>query len=120
MSRIIYLFIILFVLASSCQMENKDVSVIYRVSNATADTEISFRDENGNILSEDADFQSLEDKWHYALQLKQGEIVYLTALYHDSSSSVNVEILIDGKIYKQKSSVQEPEKYVIASGIVPF
>lgn len=107
-------------LTIACSKNNQNIEVEYRINNSTAMTAIGFRNEKGLLINDSLDFASNQDIWQYNMQLKRGEIVYLSAIYHDSSSSVNVEILMDGKIYKQKTSVQEPEKYVIVSGIVPY
>jgi hypothetical protein len=62
----------------------------------------------------------VEDIWDFNYTDKRGEIVYISARYTDSTSSVNVKILIDGKVYKQGSSNNEPNKYVTVSGTIPY
>jgi hypothetical protein len=65
-------------------------------------------------------FDSGEDIRSYSFSGEKGDIVYVSAIYTDSASSVKVEILLDGKIYKSGSSNNEPGKYVIVSGTIPY
>lgn len=119
MRKLIYLGIVLVSLLS-CTKENEKQTVKYRVSNATAATNIAYRNEESVIINQTVDFDSPEDIWTHSTEMNLGDIVYLSAVYYDSTSSVTVEVIVDGKIYKQRSSVNEPEKYVIASGTVPY
>jgi hypothetical protein len=119
MRTILVIFVfVLFTIA--CVKENDKVPVQYRVSSAYAETEISFRNDQQDIITEIYPFQSGEDIWTWSGQLLKGEIVYLSTRYTDSASSVKVQILVDGKIYKESSSNNEPNKYLIVSGTVPL
>jgi len=104
----------------SCEKEDEAVPVEYRVSNAYSETEISYKSTDEQLLTEVYTFESGEDIWSYSLDLNRGDIVYLSAVYHDSTSSVKLEVLIDGKVYKQGLSNNEPDKYLIVSGTVPY
>lgn len=119
MKKIIYtiLFVVLMI---SCETESETIQVSYRVSNAFADTEVSYRNSDAQIVSEIVSFQSAEDVWTYDMELRKGEIVYLAAIYQDSTSSVKLQVLMDGKVFKEGSSNNEPGKYVIVSGSIPF
>ncbi|MEZ5082568.1 MAG: hypothetical protein R2750_03850 [Bacteroidales bacterium] len=119
MKKLIHLMIVL-VIVFSCSKENETLKVEYRVSEASAATDITYRNAESEMISETVEFNSSEDAWNLVTDMKRGDIVFVSALYHDSTSSVNVQVLVDGKIIKQKSSVNEPEKYVIASGTVPY
>jgi hypothetical protein len=50
----------------------------------------------------------------------EGEIVFVSAIYKDINSRINVRILIDGKVYKQGASKYDTVRYVTVSGTVPF
>lgn len=116
------LFSIVFVylLLTACETENEKMNVSYRVSNAYADTEISYRNSEAQIISEVVAFNSPQDTWSYDMALNRGEIVYLSAIYSDSTSSVKLQILMDGKVFKEASNNNEPGKYLILSGTIPF
>jgi len=119
MKRLIYLFLISMLIAS-CEKDREVVPVKYQISNAFSPVNIKYRNTDGVVSSETIDFESSEDVWQYSFENKRGEIVYLSAKYSDSTSSVKLMIIIDGKVYKQGSSINEPEKYVTVSGTIPY
>ncbi len=119
MNRIIYILFTAVVLLS-CNKESKEVDVTYRVSKAYSATAISYTNENGIMNTDTVYFDSGEDLWSYSYSGEKGDIVYVSAIYQDSTSSVTVDILLDGKIYKSGSSNNEPGKYVIVSGTIPY
>ena len=109
-----------FLMLLSCDKENATVKVRYEASKAYADTEISYRDGDGQLVKEWVAFESGEDTWRFDMDLKKGDIVYISAMYQDTASSVRLRILIDRKVYKEGTSINEPEKYLIVSGTVPY
>lgn len=119
MKKLIYISIVL-LLFVSCTKDNEKVKVMYRVSNAYAETDVSYMDVDGQLIKENLVFDSGEDIWTYSMEQLHGEIIYLSAVYQDSASSVNLEILVDGKVYKQGSSNNEPQKYLTVSGTIPY
>ncbi len=119
MKKLLYLFAFILILLA-CEKENSNVKVTYKVSNAVAETEIVFRNSDQNIQTINVNFQSATDVWSYSFETKKGEILYVSAIYQDSTSGVNVQILTDGKVYKQGSSKNEPGRYVTVSGTVPY
>jgi hypothetical protein len=119
MKKIKYLFFVLILLVA-CDKEDQKIMVKYRVSNAFAATTLSYRNADDQLIKETVNFESAEDIWQIGMEKKRGDIVYLSAVYEDSTSSVRLEILVDGKIYKSGSSVQEPFKYLTLSGTIPY
>ena len=119
MKKFIYISVVFLILVA-CENENDAANVSYKVSNAYADTEVSYRDCNGITVSNLIEFESGEDVWNYSMKLNRGEIIYLSAVYQDSSSSVNLQIIVDGKVYKQGSSNNQPQKYITISGTIPY
>lgn len=114
------LVIFVYLLMTACETENEKINVTYRVSNAYAETEVSYRNSDAQIVSEVITFNSPQDIWTYDMSLRRGEIVYISAIYSDSTSSVKLEILMDGKLFKEGSNNNEPGKYLILSGSIPF
>jgi hypothetical protein len=104
----------------ACEKEDAAVEVRYQVYNAFAETEITFRNGDKQVVTESVTFESVEDSWNYSMESMQGDIVYLSARYSDTASSVKLRIIIDGKTYKEGSSNNEPEKFVTISGTVPY
>ncbi|MEZ5195169.1 MAG: hypothetical protein R2764_01825 [Bacteroidales bacterium] len=119
MKKLIYIFALLLIILA-CEKEREEVAVKYRVSKAYSDTEITYRDKDAILETEVIQFESVEDIWEYSYSGKRGDIIYISTVYHDSSSSVNVEILLDGKTFKKGSSSNEPDKYVTVSGTIPY
>jgi len=116
----IFTFILGLILLVACQKEQGPVNVQYRVVDGYSDTEITWRNAAGELKSEIIAFESGADQWIQSYEIEKGEIVYLAGIYHDSVSSVKLQILIDGKVYKEKLSENDPGKYVVVSGTVPF
>ena len=119
MKRIVYSAILL-LFFTACDIEKDKLNVTYKVSNASAITEVSYRNSDAQIITELIDFQSAQDVWTYDMELRRGEIVYLAAIYEDSTSSVRLQIQMDGKIFKEGSNTNEPGKYLILSGSIPY
>lgn len=118
MRNLIYIPIILVVIFA-CEKESTIIKVQYKVSKAYSETEITYRDVEKNLKTETVDFQSGQDVWQYSFEGEKGDIVYISTRYVDSSS-VKVQILMDGKIYKEGSSNNEPGIYVTVSGTIPY
>ena len=116
-----FIFLLMAVVSlSSCNKDNPEVDVTYRVSKAYSETVIAYTNEAGIMNTDTVNFDSGEDIWSYSFSGEKGDIIYVSAIYIDSTSSVTVEILLDGKIYKSGSGNNEPGKYVIVSGTIPY
>jgi hypothetical protein len=111
------LFLLLF---SSCLKEEEVMKVQYQVTGSTSAVEISYLDEQGTLQTTNRDFISLNDYWSRTYDAEQGQLIYLSARYTDSTSSVRCRIFIDGKLYKQNASTFDPGRYVIVSGTIPY
>jgi len=118
MKKFVFVLGVVMVIVSCDKAEM--VKVNYRVSKGYSETGIFYRNSEGQVVSETALLESPEDVWTFTSEMERGEIVYLSAIYSDSASSVDVQIKLDGKIYKANSSVNEPEQYVTVSGTIPF
>ena len=119
MKKFIYI-IVLVIFAMACEKDEQQVNVTYRLSNAIAETELSYRNIDGQIIAETVQIESLEDVWTKSQEMNKGDIVYLSAIYYDSTSSVKIQILIDGKVYKEGSNSNSPEEYLTISGTIPY
>jgi hypothetical protein len=119
MKRFIYL-ILAMLIVTACETDRETVVVKYQVSNAYSPVQLKYRNSEGVVISETIDLESVEDIWKYEFEEERGEIVYMSARYADSTSSVKLMIIVDGKSYKQGSSVNEPDKYVTVSGTIPY
>lgn len=113
-----YIFILLVILAS-CEKDNiRQVS--YRVTDSVSGFNIRYLDENGELISDKITTQSAQDVWQYNFESHDGEIVFISTNYKDPASSVKVQILIDGKLYRQSASKNDTISFVTVSGVVPI
>ena len=118
MKRILFLIPILLVLVS-CQ-KDREKQVSYLVTKSISGFDVNYRTTDGSLLSEHIETSSAQDVWQYEFTAEEGDIVFVSAIYDDIASAISVQILIDGKVYKQGSSAQDTVKYVTVSGTVPF
>ena len=115
-------YIIVLVIASffvSCD-KPKEVQVNYRITNSISGFDVNYRDMDGNLVTEKVETQSAQDQWTYNYTTEEGEIVFVSARYTDINSAILIQILIDGKVYKEGSSNADTVKYLTVSGTVPF
>lgn len=110
---------IITIVLSACE-KREDKMVRYTATDATSEFSIQYRDESGKPRNEQVQAESALDKWEYSFMSEQGEIVYLSGKYEDPESALKLIIYIDGKVYKQGSSVGDTVKYLTVSGTVPY
>jgi len=103
----------------SCEKENNNVKVEYRLTKAHNVLDIQFKALEESLIDQTIDFSSRED-WTYTYESKAGNILFLSARCTAKDSLAVLQILIDGKIYKEKTGINEPGKYEIVSGTIPF
>ena len=118
-SKLIILAILSIFIFSSCE-KREDKKVEYRATNAISDYQISYRMPSGELKTETIEATSQQDEWAYSFVAEQGEIVYVSGNYKDINSGLNIRILVDGKVYKQGSSIGDTIRYVTVSGVVPY
>ena len=118
-TKLIILAILGIFVFSACE-KREEKKVEYRASNATSDYQISYRLPAGELKTETIKAISQQDIWSYSFVAEQGEIVYVSGNYKNINSSLNIMILIDGKVYKQGSSIGDTISYVTVSGVVPY
>jgi hypothetical protein len=103
----------------SCEKQ-EDVTVKYIATNAVSEFHLSYRLPSGALQSENITASSIQDQWSYSFTAQQGDIVYLSGNYKDINSGLKLLILMDGKVYKQASTVGDTINFVIVSGVVPI
>ncbi len=118
MKRLIYVLPLLMVLFSCEKSSEKQVS--YIITKSVSGFDVNYRIADGTLVSDNIVTESAQERWQYSYTAEQGDIVFVSAIYKDISSAITVQILIDGKVYKQGSSSQDTVKYVTVSGTIPF
>jgi hypothetical protein len=103
----------------ACQKE-EEVLVQYKISDNNSGFQVNYLDESGELLSEDIEVNSSQDIWSYSFRADRGQIIFISAIYKEINDEIKVALLIDGKIYKQGSSIQDTVNFVTVSGTVPY
>ena len=118
MKKIIYIIPLIIILFSCEKTKEKQVS--YIITKSISGFDVNYRTADGTLMMEKIETASAEDRWNYSFTADEGDIVFVSAIYKDITSAINVQILIDGKVYKQGSSNQDTVSYVTVSGTVPY
>jgi hypothetical protein len=118
MKKLIYILPLLLLFTACDKIQEKKVS--YVITRSVSGFDVKYRNADGTLIGEKIITESAEDRWTYDFMADEGDIVFVSAIYKDLSSSILVQILIDGKVYKQGSSKQDTVSYVTVSGTVPF
>jgi choline kinase len=118
MKKLLYILPVLLLLIS-CQKENEK-KVSYLITKSVSGFSVNYRNVDGTLIKENIEVSSAEDRWQYEFMAEEGDIVFVSAIYKDINSAINVQVIVDGKVYKQGSSKQDTVKYVTVSGTVPF
>lgn len=105
---------------SSCEKFSEEKQVSYLVSDCETGFNVTYRDKKGTLIKEEINAVSAEDKWEYSFTGRQGEIVYVSAIYKDINSEINVSIIINEKTFKQASSKYDTLNFVTVSGTIPY
>jgi hypothetical protein len=112
-------FILLIVMAFSCEKENEH-QIIYRITDSVSGFDVRYLNESGLKVTEKITTQSAQDIWEYSFLSADGGIVFVSANYKDPESAVKVQIMVDGKLYKQAASKNDTIMYVTVSGVIPI
>jgi hypothetical protein len=119
MKNSILFIAVIAILFASCE-KREDKQIKYVATDATSGFTINYTDAGGNIQSENVEAESAQDKWQKSFVVEQGEIVYLSGKYDDPTSALKLIIYVDGKVYKQGSSVGDTVKFLTVSGVIPY
>jgi len=118
-TRYIIIAILGIFILSSCE-KREEKSVKYIATNAISDYNLSYRLPSGELKTKTITASSMQDQWSYSFIADQGDIVFVSGNYKDINSGLNIRILVDGKVYKQGSSIGDTVKFVTVSGVVPY
>lgn len=113
------LVIILLVILAACEKDNSR-QVTYRITDSVSGFDVRYLDENRQLISEKIAVQSQQDVWQYNYTGEDGGIVFVSANYKDPASSIKVQILVDGKLFRQSASKHDTISFVTVSGVLPI
>jgi len=119
MYKIIFIIPTLFILFTSCSDTDRK-KITYVTTGAISAYNLQYINDKNELTSTEVLPQSTQDQWVYSYIADEGEIVYVSGIYKDINSSLNIMILIDGKVYKQASNEADTLFYLTVSGTVPY
>jgi hypothetical protein len=93
---------------------------MYRITDSSSGFNVRYYDESGQLVAEKIVTQSTQDVWNYSFTSDDGGIVFVSANYKDPGSSIKVQIMVDGKIYKQAATRNDTISFVTVSGVIPI
>lgn len=105
---------------NSCDINEEERSVTYRISNNHSGFDVTYRIADGSLNKATIDISSKEDIWTYNFTGTEGDIVYVSANYKDINTGIRIQILLDGKTFKQGSSLYDTLNFVTVSGTIPY
>lgn len=108
----------LFMLFSCNKYSEK--SVTYLATDALSDYTLQYLDEFGALHTILVKPASAKDVWKWETIKNEGDIIYLNGKYNDVNSALKLMILINGKTYKQASSIGDTVRYLVVSGTIPI
>lgn len=120
MNRKILIIIIFITTLISCEKNDEQRNLTYRVSENESGFVVTYKNANGEMITETVDISSGEDVWEYSFKAQEGDIYYVSAIYKDINTGIRVQALIDGKTAGQNSSLYDTLLYVITSGTIPY
>ena len=110
---------LLTLLCYSCEKEGGQ-KVRYQVSRSVSGFEANYMNGEGTLTWDMVTTQSAQDIWTYDFEALPGDVVFISTRYRDITSAIKVQILIDGKVYKEGSSSNDTVSFVTVSGTVPY
>lgn len=119
------IFIVAFVAAFvlfGCTKSPEHHTVMYMADKATSELTITYMNPEGETQTENVVFNSSEDVWSQNFEFEEGDIIYLSSIYESTSGAQRLQILLDGKSYKQGENELLPSEAgrITVSGVVPF
>jgi hypothetical protein len=115
---VVILASILFTITACNDTSQKKVT--YKSSGAISDYTLQYRNDQQELVKITIQPESAADSWKYEYMADEGDIVYVSGIYKDINSALLIQVLVDGKVYKQGSNKADTIKYLTVSGIVPY
>lgn len=115
---LVVLFTISFV---ACEKQIDQVKVTYRVIDFQDGFNVYYKTQSDTLLNLRVNGPyTLATPWMYSFMSEPGEIVYISVRDTVENSFSRVQVLVNGKIYKEKSRTSDRFMPVTVSGVIPF
>ena len=119
MKKYIIWFMFLTFLLTACN-KTYQKKVTYIATNASSAYNWQYLDDQNKLIKTTIEPQSAVDIWKLEFMADEGEIVYVSGNYKDINSALKIQVLVDGKVYKQGATQGDTLKYLVVSGVVPY
>lgn len=119
MKKYILLFVFLTFLLTACN-KTYQKKVTYIATNASSAYNLQYLDDQNTLINTTVEPNSAVETWKYDFMADEGEIVYVSGNYKDINSALKIQVLVDGKVYKQGATQGDTLKYLVVSGVVPY
>ena len=119
MNKLIPYTLILVAVLTACHKPFQK-KVAYTATGAISAYNLQYLDDHNELVNLEITPQSAQDIWKYEFMSDQGEIVYVNGNYKDINSALKIQLLIDGKVYKQGETQGDTLKHLVVSGVVPY
>lgn len=116
--HLIFLVLISFLLASCNKSYPKKVT--YMATASVSAYDLQYLNDQNVLVKTTVESQSAQEVWKYEFMAEEGDIVYINGSYKDINSALKIQLLIDGKIYKQDATQGDTLRYLVVSGVVPY
>ncbi len=114
-----FLVVILMVLSAACSKPYPK-KITYLATASVSAYNLQYLNKQNELAKTEVVPQSVQDVWTYEFTAEEGDIVYINGKYGDINSGLKIQVLIDGKVYKQESTVGDTINYIVVSGVVPY
>lgn len=119
MSKYLILFVIISFLLASCN-KSYPKKVTYIATASVSAYNLQYLNDQNVLVKTTVESQSALDVWKYEFMAEEGDVIYLNGSYKDINSALKIQLLIDGKVYKQDATRGDTLRYLVVSGVVPY
>jgi len=121
-SKYLLIIIAIFsILIVACEKQTDKVVVTYRIIDFQDGFEVLYRHDSDSLLKQKVEgVYTLATPWIYSFEASKGDVVYVSMKDTVINSFSRVQILIDGKILKEKARTQDRFMPVTVSGVISY
>lgn len=119
MKKNILLLILIALLFAACN-KSYQKKVTYLSTGSISAYNLQYLNDQNVLVQTTIESQSAQDVWTYEFMADEGDIIYINGSYKDINSALKIQLLVDGKVYKQGATQGDTLKYLVVSGVVPY
>jgi len=119
----IFSVLLVFILVAfyACEKQNDKVKITYRILNFENGFTVYYKNLSDTLMKKNVEgAYTLATPWVFNFMAEPGNIVYISMIDTTLESYSKVQVLVNGKIYKEKSRTSDRFMPVVVSGVIPF